>query len=203
MPKLVFIDRNFSGQVYELILEKTSVGRSDQNVLVIRDESVSSKHCDILMHGPEVIVRDLDSRNGTFVNGVRLNKQSGMKSGQTVRFGSVEARLEIEPGQYESDPSTITAVHAHAQVMREQRREQKKPKPPDPSKTLESAAQPNLDEQTILLPNAALMTPASSQPSGARPEVSNGKRFKWTLAMVLAVVGLGLIALAWLLWGRK
>ena len=42
MPKLFFIDRNFSGQVYELILEKTSVGRSDQNVLVIRDESVSS-----------------------------------------------------------------------------------------------------------------------------------------------------------------
>ena len=89
MPKLIFIDKNFSGQVYELVLEKTTVGRSDQNTLVIHDNSLSAAHCEILVNGPEVIVRDLNSRNGTFVDGSRLNKQSGVRSGQTVRFGSV------------------------------------------------------------------------------------------------------------------
>src|SRR5947207_14315734 len=96
MAKLVFIDKNFSGKVYELMLEKTTVGRGDQNTLVIRDNSLSSRHCEILMNGPEIIVRDLDSLNGTFVDGIRLNKQSQAKSGQTVRFGNVEARLELE-----------------------------------------------------------------------------------------------------------
>src|SRR6266481_4172253 len=103
MAKLIFIDENFSGRVYELMLEKTTVGRGDQNTLVIRDTSLSSTHCEILMHGSEVIVRDLDSRNGTFVNGIRLNKQSQVKSGQTVRFGSVEARLDLGPSKDASD----------------------------------------------------------------------------------------------------
>src|SRR4051794_35895657 len=110
MAKLVFTDKNFSGRTYELVLEKTTVGRGDQNTLVIRDGSLSAMHCEILMHGSEIIIRDLDSRNGTFVDGVRLNKQSQAKSGQAVRFGSVEARLELEPGQSENDTAEITAV---------------------------------------------------------------------------------------------
>src|SRR5260370_20998316 len=98
MAKLIFTDPNFSGKVYELMLEKTTVGRGDHNTLVIRDKSLSSSHCEILTNGPEVIVRDLDSSNGTFVNGARLNKQRQVKSGQTVRFGSLEAPLELDPG---------------------------------------------------------------------------------------------------------
>src|SRR5207248_921790 len=86
MAKLIFTDPNFSGRAYELALEKTTVGRGEQNTLVIRDNSVSLAHCEILMHGSEIIVRDLDSSNGTFVQGIRLNKQSQVKSGQTVRF---------------------------------------------------------------------------------------------------------------------
>jgi pSer/pThr/pTyr-binding forkhead associated (FHA) protein len=102
MAKLVFTTQEHAGQSYELILEKTTVGRADGNTLVIADASLSAMHCDILVNGPEVIVRDLGSRNGTTVNGRKLvNQQSQLKSGQIVRFGSVEARLEpiagIEP----------------------------------------------------------------------------------------------------------
>src|SRR2546426_74274 len=104
MAKLIFIDKNFAGRVYELMLEKTTIGRGDKNTLVIRDSSLSSTHCEILMYGSEIIVRDLNSSNGTFVDGTRLhNTQSQLKSGQTVRFGSVEARLELDPTPNESD----------------------------------------------------------------------------------------------------
>ena len=93
MAKLIFTDKNHAGRIYELTLEKTTVGRSDQNILVISDGSLSALHCEILVNGPEVIVRDLGSRNGTFVNGAKLqNHQAQLKSGQTVRFGAVEAR---------------------------------------------------------------------------------------------------------------
>src|SRR2546426_12814947 len=122
MAKLIFTDDRFSGQVYELVLEKTLVGRGQENVLVIRDGSLSSRHCEILVHGPEVIVRDLGSRNGTFVDGVRLqNQQSQLKSGQKVRFGSVEARLELDPIDTPAEDTFETAIYLHKQILREQR----------------------------------------------------------------------------------
>src|SRR5689334_12534694 len=95
MAKLIFTNREFGGQVYSLITEKTTVGRSTSNVLVLRHETVSAQHCEIMVNDPEVIVRDLGSRNGTFVDGVQLIGQRQVKSGQMIRFGQVEARLEL------------------------------------------------------------------------------------------------------------
>ena len=141
MPKLIFIGEHFAGRVYELTLEKTTVGRGDGNVLAIHDPSVSLAHCEILVHGPEVIVRDLGSTNGTFVNRVRLeHRQAQLKSGQVVRFGSVEARLELDPADDEYEASDITAVHEHARFLRDQRREENRPKSADPSMTLDGGA---------------------------------------------------------------
>src|SRR6266446_5537160 len=152
MAKLIFIDKNFAGRSYELMLEKTTVGRGDHNTLVIRDKSLSSSHCEILMHGPEIIVRDLGSSNGTFVNGARLNKQGQLKSGQTVRFGAVEARLELDPGRDETDTAELTAVYSLQKIQREQRRAQKHPKPDTASMQLEPDNPPDTGTQTILIP---------------------------------------------------
>src|SRR5215217_5871268 len=113
MAKLVFLDANFAGHVYELTLEKTTVGRSSENTLVLRHPSLSAAHCLILTNGSEIIVRDLDSRNGTFVDGVRLNKQSQVKSGQTLRFGSVDARLDLGPEPEATTGTEETAVYSH------------------------------------------------------------------------------------------
>ncbi len=141
MPKLIFIGEHFAGRVYELTLEKTTVGRGDGNILAIHEPSVSLAHCEILVHGPEVIVRDLGSSNGTFVNRVRLeHRQAQLKSGQVVRFGSVEARLELDPADDEYGASEITAVHEHARLLRDQRREQSHPKAADPTMTLADGA---------------------------------------------------------------
>src|SRR5882762_11679206 len=130
MARLIFTDDKFSGQVYELILERTTVGRSDENTLVIRDPSLSSRHCEILANGPEVIVRDLDSKNGTYVDGVQLrNRQSQLKSGQKVTFGVVEARLELDPMDSPAEDTAETAVYTQKQFLREQRRARKRPPP--------------------------------------------------------------------------
>jgi len=201
MAKLIFIDENFSGRVYELMLEKTTVGRGDQNTLVIRDTSLSSTHCEILMHGSEVIVRDLDSRNGTFVEGIRLNKQGQIKSGQKVRFGSVEARLELDAARDDS-ATEITAIYTLGKIMRDQRKAEKQPKPGNPSMQLEPDVQPRAEEQTILIPRAAVSPPPgpflSAQPEQPAKSNSIGK-----LALIAGLVLLGLVALIWLIWFRK
>lgn len=83
----------------------------------------------------------LDPRNGTIVNGAKLtNQQSQLKYGQTVRFGSVEARLELDGlgAAVDDTSSEMTAVHAMGRIMREQQKEREKPQPANATMKLES-----------------------------------------------------------------
>ncbi len=93
MPRLVLLTEGFTGRSFELKTERSTVGRLDDNSFQIPAPSVSSHHCELLLKGGEVIVKDLDSTNGTFINGEQVSEAS-LPVGQTVRFGSVEARLE-------------------------------------------------------------------------------------------------------------
>lgn len=198
MAKLIFISEHFAGKVYELALEKTTVGRGGGNTLAIHDPSVSLAHCEILVHGPEVIVRDLGSANGTFVNRVSLNhQQAQLKSGQVVRFGSVEARLELDPSDDEHGSSDITAVHEHARLVREQSREENRPKVADPSMTLDDDAEPSGSDVTMVLPLSSqpkAPPPSSSQERAGRP------RQKVPGKVGVLIVGALILGLAVLLW---
>lgn len=69
------------------------MGRLEDNNFQIPAPSVSGHHCEIVLRGNDVVVKDLDSTNGTFINGEQVTEQA-LQVGQTVRFGSVEARLE-------------------------------------------------------------------------------------------------------------
>jgi len=201
MPKLVFIDKNFAGQVYELILETTTVGRHDSNTLTIRDPSVSGHHCDILTYGTEVIVRDSGSANGTYLSGARINGQSQVKAGQLVRFGNVEARLEMEEPTGFDDSSAETAVYSLKRITRDQRREAKRPKS-DPSVTLEPSIPPETEGHTVLMPRPKQFDPLPFEETPAPAErdaqVRPGRAKTWIAVLVVAVLGL----LLWLLWGR-
>jgi len=207
MPKLIFIDRNFAGKVYPLTIEKTTIGRGDENVLVIRDSSLSARHCEILVNGAEVIVRDLGSRNGTMVGGRLLkNQQTAVKNGQVVRFGLVDARVEIENMEWSDETSPESAVFDHRKVMRDQRRAQNNPVPAGPSVKLDSAASAASEEsepKTILVPGPAPVAPASpsneaSDGMAQDPARATGKRLVWA-----AVAVAGLLFVVWLIWGRK
>lgn len=94
MAKLVVLSEGFTGLSYELKAEKTTVGRLDDNSFAISEPSISSHHCEIIQTGAEVVVRDLNSTNGTFINGDQLTGEAPLKSGQILRLGQVEIRLE-------------------------------------------------------------------------------------------------------------
>ena len=93
MPRLVLLTEGFTGRSFELKAERSTVGRLEDNNFQIPAPSVSSHHCEILLRGNDVVVKDLDSTNGTFINGEQVTEAT-LPIGQTVRFGSVEARLE-------------------------------------------------------------------------------------------------------------
>ena len=126
MARLVFIGENLKGRVHELVVDQTTVGRDEPNTLVIRDDSISTRHCEILVYGTEVIVRDLGSTNGTFVDGRRLHdQQCQVKGGQIVQFGSVPARLEIEEPSSTGGDTEVTAIYGLSRFMHDQQQEQR------------------------------------------------------------------------------
>ena len=99
MPRLVVLSEGLTGRSYELKVEKTTVGRIEDNAFQIPEGSVSSHHCEVLMRGNDVVVKDLNSTNGTFVNGQQVTGEAVVKPGQILRLGTIEIRLESGDGK--------------------------------------------------------------------------------------------------------
>lgn len=95
MAKLVVLSAGLNGRSHELNVDKTTIGRVDDNTFQIVDPSVSSHHCEVLLRGTDVLVRDLNSTNGTFINGEKVS-ESVLKAGQTLRLGQIEMQLLAE-----------------------------------------------------------------------------------------------------------
>lgn len=94
MPKLVVLSEGFTGRTFELKTERTTVGRLDDNAFCVPEQSVSSHHCEVLLRGSEVVVRDLGSTNGTFIGGQQITTEGALKPGQILRLGNLQVRLE-------------------------------------------------------------------------------------------------------------
>jgi pSer/pThr/pTyr-binding forkhead associated (FHA) protein len=88
MAKLKIFFPDGSEITHDLPEETTSVGRIAENQLHIPDDSASSRHAEILFENANFYVRDLDSTNGTFINGSKT-ESAVLKHGDEVRFGSV------------------------------------------------------------------------------------------------------------------
>src|SRR5437870_12753243 len=93
MAKLVVLSEGLTGRTYELKVDKTTVGRVEDNAFQIPETSVSSHHAELLLRGHDVVVKDLNSTNGTFINGEKIT-EAVLKPGQILRLGMVEMRLE-------------------------------------------------------------------------------------------------------------
>jgi len=93
MAKLVVLSEGFTGLTCELKADKTTVGRLEDNAFQIAEPSVSSHHCELTRRGAELLVKDLNSTNGTFINGEKV-AEAVLKPGQILRLGQVEMRLE-------------------------------------------------------------------------------------------------------------
>ena len=71
-------------------------GRENGVDLQINNDAISRKHCAILTTENEVIVRDLKSRNGTFVNEERVTGEAVLLNGDTLRIGTKHFEMIIE-----------------------------------------------------------------------------------------------------------
>ena len=83
------------GQVFQLTEGVNLVSREAGAPISLGGEtSVSRRHAEVVRSGSAVVVRDLGSTNGTYVNGVKLVGEAPLNPGDAVLFGSVRLRFE-------------------------------------------------------------------------------------------------------------
>jgi S-DNA-T family DNA segregation ATPase FtsK/SpoIIIE len=88
-PNLVVISGPEAGAWYPVRVGRTvRVGRADSELLLARDDLLSKQHAEFTYDGNRVTVRDLDSSNGTYVEGERLEDSQEIDEGTYVHIGS-------------------------------------------------------------------------------------------------------------------
>jgi predicted component of type VI protein secretion system len=111
MAKLVVLSAAMAGRTHELKVDKTTIGRVEDNTFQIAEPSVSSHHCEIFMQGSDAVVKDLNSTNGTYINGEKII-EGVLKPGQVLRLGQIELRLEDEASAAAPAPAAAAPAAA-------------------------------------------------------------------------------------------
>jgi len=76
-------------EVYNLE-DSITIGRSNENDVIIKDPYISKKHLSIVKDEEEYYLEDLNSANGTYLNGDRLMDAVKLKNGDRIQFGQIE-----------------------------------------------------------------------------------------------------------------
>ena len=83
------------GDEFQLNSAPVTVGRGGQNDLVLEgDEFASARHARIEVRGDGAWVQDLESTNGTFVNGARVTGAQRLEAGDVLRVGETDLVVE-------------------------------------------------------------------------------------------------------------
>jgi len=95
VPKLIITTQSQGKIGYEFTEEIITIGRAPDNMIIIEDGSVSSRHAQMEREGDNYRLKDLGSTNGTRVNGIPVKDQL-LRFEDKVRFGGVESRFESD-----------------------------------------------------------------------------------------------------------
>jgi len=128
MPKLIVNPGTSLAREFELKPGVQRVGRAAGNDIRIQDASMSGSHAEILVQGGVIMIKDLGSTNGIFINGSPV-KYGELRPGQSLRLGWVDMMLVGEPAvkrMVEGIP-VPNAIAAEALEAARQRRMGQKP----------------------------------------------------------------------------
>jgi predicted component of type VI protein secretion system len=109
------------GQTFNLDQDMTNMGRGPSNEIVINHAQVSRQHARLTRQGGTMVLEDLGSTNGTYVNGVRLTAPQTLNNGDVIGLGDTvtftfhgptvgaEDTVVARPSAQVSRPDTVVA----------------------------------------------------------------------------------------------
>ena len=90
-----------------------TIGRDDSADLQLNDKAVSRRHSALRVEGETVVIEDLGSRNGTFVNGERVDDARRLREGDAVQVGATVLEVRSSRGETEPFPAPVTPTEVH------------------------------------------------------------------------------------------
>ena len=92
-------------------MKRFLIGRGDDCHMRPKSEAISRNHCAILINedDDEVVIRDLNSRNGTFLNGERLAADQSLEAGDHLQIGRLEFEVMIKDRKRVPEPAVAPA----------------------------------------------------------------------------------------------
>ena len=118
MPFLEVIQEDSTPARFQFESDEVTVGRDAENDIVLADSSVSSRHCAVVRADDGYILKDLDSTNGTLLNG-ELIKEAPLRAGDSFIVGGVAeiifdaAEPNLAPAEQpvsDGEPAGIPAI---------------------------------------------------------------------------------------------
>jgi len=123
----------------ELTGEPISIGRSREADIPLLDDKVSRVHCGIRLSEGEFYLKDLKARNGTFVNGKRVEDTIQLKEGDRIQIGSTIFVLEAVSADEEGEKALDSVQNAmgdgkgYSTILKEIVEDIEPPKPAAPA----------------------------------------------------------------------
>ena len=109
-PRVFVLAGPVKGTIVDVEEAEVSVGRSTSNRLYVPDSQLSRRHCTFVRDGERVVLRDLHSLNGTFVNGVPI-KERVLQDGDHIQIGQCVLFLSMTS----EDLEAVASAAADAQ----------------------------------------------------------------------------------------
>jgi pSer/pThr/pTyr-binding forkhead associated (FHA) protein len=91
--KLSIIEGDRAGQSIALDRRELTIGRSEDSDLVIDDEFASTNHAKLILTNNDWLIQDLNSTNGTFLDGARVGTPAVLRLNTPVRIGKTVFEL--------------------------------------------------------------------------------------------------------------
>ncbi len=93
-PVLIVLTGKYKGKRVKLTDAETVIGRDESAKIRVATQELSRQHCLLIVSEAGVLVRDLGSRNGTFINGMPIAEETLLKPGDTLTTGPMTFELE-------------------------------------------------------------------------------------------------------------
>ncbi len=117
MPKMIVSIDGVVIKEVQLTKDRTTLGRRPYNDIVIDNLAVSGEHAVLQMEGERFVIEDLNSTNGTYVNGQTVKKQA-LANGDTIEIGKYKIKFVLDGAAGQREKTTV--INAGAVVAGEE-----------------------------------------------------------------------------------
>lgn len=86
----MLINKNDPSENFKLYFEQNTIGREDDNNIMIKHDSISRHHAIVYKEGHQHVLKDLHSTNGTYISSTKVCKDTSLINGDKIQFGDKE-----------------------------------------------------------------------------------------------------------------